>query len=47
MKIALNLISYLSKLYNSILGAGAVLSKNLESNVVAVGIPAKPIKSNL
>ena len=31
---------------NSILGAGAVLSKNLESNLVAVGIPAKPIKKN-
>jgi len=31
---------------NSILGAGAVLSKDLESNLIAVGIPAKPIKEN-
>ncbi len=32
---------------NSVLGAGAVLNKALESNKVAVGIPAKVIKDNL
>lgn len=41
------ILQYIELGNNSILGAGAVLSKNLESNVVAVGIPAKPIKSNL
>jgi sugar O-acyltransferase (sialic acid O-acetyltransferase NeuD family) len=41
------ILQYLTVGDNSILGAGAVLSKNLESNLVAVGIPAKPIKENL
>jgi sugar O-acyltransferase (sialic acid O-acetyltransferase NeuD family) len=30
---------------NSIIGAGSVVSKSIESNVVAVGIPAKVIKT--
>jgi sugar O-acyltransferase (sialic acid O-acetyltransferase NeuD family) len=30
---------------NTIIGAGAVVTKNIERNVVAVGIPAKPIKT--
>lgn len=29
---------------NSVIGAGSVVNKNIESNVVAVGIPAKVIK---
>lgn len=40
------ILQYITFGSNSVLGAGAVLSKNLESNLVAVGIPAKPIKEN-
>jgi acetyltransferase-like isoleucine patch superfamily enzyme len=29
---------------NTIIGAGAVVSKSLPANCTAVGIPAKPIK---
>ena len=39
-------LQYLNCGDNSILGAWAVLSKNLDSNKVAVGIPAKVIKEN-
>ena len=32
---------------NSIIGAGALVAKNIPSNCTAVGIPAKPIKYNI
>lgn len=32
---------------NSILGAASLLTKHLESNQVAIGVPAKPVKSNI
>ena len=31
---------------NTIIGAGALVSKTLPSNCTAVGVPAKPIKFN-
>lgn len=30
---------------NSIIGAGAIITKNIPENVVAVGVPARPIKT--
>lgn len=41
-----NIIEKLNLGENVILGAGSVVTKNIESNCVAVGIPAKPIKYN-
>lgn len=38
------IINLLSIGYNTIVGAGAVVSKSLPANCTAVGIPAKPIK---
>jgi len=40
------ILQYIELGNNSILGSGAVLTKNLESNVIAVGLPAKPVKYN-
>jgi sugar O-acyltransferase (sialic acid O-acetyltransferase NeuD family) len=40
-------LQYISIGDNSILGGTALLSKNLDSNWVAVGVPAKPIKENI
>lgn len=40
------IINQLSIGENTIVGAGAVVSKSLPSNCTAVGVPAKPIKKN-
>lgn len=40
------IINQLSIGENTIIGAGAVVSKSLPSNCTAVGVPAKPIKKN-
>jgi acetyltransferase-like isoleucine patch superfamily enzyme len=32
---------------NTIIGAGAIVTKDIPENVVAVGMPAKPIKSRI
>lgn len=40
-------LQYLSIGDDSIAGGTALITKNLESNLVAVGVPAKPVKPNL
>ena len=39
------ILQYVSVGSNSVIGAGACVTKQLPSNIVAVGVPAKAIKT--